>query len=706
MSLVANSLVVAGLLLAIVAAIQAVAARGWLPESSLLAIVGLLVGASYATLVRLAPDVGPSLDIIVRPNLPAEAYLWIFLPPLLFQAALTVDVRSMMPDAAPILLLAVVAVFVATGLIGWSLSTVSGQSIAVCLLLGAIVATTDPSAVIAIFRDLGAPARLNRLVEGESLLNDAAAIAIVGVLIATISGDPTDAGIASALRMLAFGFGGGMVCGYAVGRMVVAALPLLNRLPVAAATLTLAVPYPLYIVADQILHASGVVAVVTAGLVICAYGPTRLSPRNWRHLDVIWGQIAVLAGAVIFLLAAVQVPELLSAMHEADIFYLVVIVIAALIARAVVMFGMFPLLSLAKLARPVDNRYKVAIVWGGLRGAVTLVLALALAQNEALPAQERQFVAALAAAFVLVSLFVNGLTLRWVINRLGLTVLSPQQQALQRQAVILSAAEVEAAIGEFAADFRLPEDVAAKVKQEYRAEISVAGTGPVSIEEALTERERLSIGLVTLATREHELIPEYGNGVISARNLDAMMRNTSMMIDSAREQGRIGYNRAAKMILKPTLGYRIAHFLARPLKLRGLLARPLADRFELMICRRAVLERLILYNNKTLRRFVGNRMTEVLEGILRGRLEAVDTVLSDLRSQYPDHTRLLERRLLVLFALGRGVKVIETMKEESVVSAEVALRLQASLKATWDANIGRPPVPPSQVEVSANRQPD
>ncbi|SPL62636.1 cation:proton antiporter domain-containing protein [Ochrobactrum soli] len=125
MDLVANGLVVAGLLLAVIAAIQAIAARGWLPESSLLAIVGLVVGAGYATLTRIAPEVGPSLDIIVRPDLPAEAYLWIFLPPLLFQAALTTDVRSMMPDAAPILLLAIVAVFVATGLIGWSLAIVS-----------------------------------------------------------------------------------------------------------------------------------------------------------------------------------------------------------------------------------------------------------------------------------------------------------------------------------------------------------------------------------------------------------------------------------------------------------------------------------------------------------------------------------------------------------------------------------------------------
>lgn len=692
MNLVANGLVVAGFLLAVIAAIQAVAARGWLPESSLLAIVGLVVGASYATLVRIAPDVGSSLDIIVRPDLPAEAYLWIFLPPLLFQAALTADVRSMMPDAAPILLLAIVAVFVATGLIGWSLAAVSGRTIAVCLLLGAIVATTDPSAVIAIFRSLGAPARLNRLVEGESLLNDAAAIAIVGVLVATIGGDPSDAGPANALRMLALGFGGGLAYGYLAGRAIVLVLPWLNRLPVAAATLTLAIPYPLYIAADQILHASGVVAVVTAGLVISAYGPTRLSPRNWKHLDVIWGQIAVLAGAVVFLLAAVQVPDLLSAMGETDMVYLVVIVVAALFARAVVMFGMFPLLSLAKLARPVDHRYKLAIVWGGLRGAVTLVLALALAQNEALPPQERQFVASLAAAFVLVSLFVNGLTLRWVVDRLGLTVLSPQQQALQRQAVLLSAAEVETAIGEISTDFQLPADVATVVQQDYRSEIT-GGTDTFVIEDALTERERLTIGLMTLATREHALIPEYGSGVISTRNLDAMMRNTSQMIDAAREEGRIGYNRAARMILAPAPGYRLASFLAGRFNLRRLLARPLADRFELMLCRRAVLERLIVYNDKTLRPFVGDRMAEVLEGVLRGRLEAVDEVLTQLRSRYPGHTKLLERRLLVLFSLGRGARIIESMKAESVVSAEVAMKLEASLRARWEANIPRP-VPP------------
>lgn len=689
MSLIANGLVMAGILLAIMAAIQAIAARGWLPESSLLAIVGLLLGASYATLTRVAPQIGPSLDILVSPNLPAEAYLWIFLPPLLFQAALTADVRSMLPDAVPILVLAIVAVFIATGFIGWSLAAVSGRAIAVCLLLGAVVATTDPSAVITIFRDLGAPARLNRLVEGESLLNDAAAIAIVGVLIATIGGD-ADAIPASAVRMLALGFGGGIGCGYVVGRGVAAVLPWLDRLPVAAATFTLAVPYPLYILADQVLHASGVVAVVTAGLVIGAYGPTRLSPRNWNHLGVIWDQTAVLAGASVFLLAAVQVPDLLSSMHGADFVYLVITVLAALAARAIVMFGIFPMLVLAGLSRPVDNRYKLAIVWGGLRGAVTLVLALALADNQLLPVADRRFAASLAAAFVLVSLFVNGLTLRWLVARLGLTALSAQQLVLQRQAALLSAAEVDADVTEVATQFSLPDDLISLVRQTYQTEVTAGSSGP-AIEDALTERERLSIGLVILAAKEHSLVPEYGSGVIATSNLDAMMRNTSLMIDAARQDGRLGYNRAAAAILDEPMALRVGRFFAHRLGVRRVLMNALADRFELMICRRAVLERLVEFNRKSLKPFVGERMAAVLDGILRARLDAVEKVIEDLGQKYgAEFAHALEQRLLLLFALARGSAIIESLKEDNIISAEIAASISIKLDKRHRSATQRP----------------
>ena len=141
------------------------------------------------------------------------------LPPLLFQAALSVNVREMLGDAAPILLLAVVAVFVATGVVGGALRLTGLGPLADGLLLGAMIATTDPSAVLAVFREVGAPERLVRLVEGESLLNDAAAIAIASVLIAASTGDAANVSAGAALRSLGIALGGGLAVGALAGRV-------------------------------------------------------------------------------------------------------------------------------------------------------------------------------------------------------------------------------------------------------------------------------------------------------------------------------------------------------------------------------------------------------------------------------------------------------------------------------------------------------
>ncbi len=137
--------------------------------------------------------------------------------------------RGLLRDVTPILLLAVVAVVVATGAIGWSLAAVAPQGLLVCLLLGAIVATTDPSAVVGIFRDVGAPGRLIRLVEGESLLNDAAAIALAGALTAALTsarGAPVD--WLGALGTFGHSFLGGAILGIVAGRILAAALVLMN----------------------------------------------------------------------------------------------------------------------------------------------------------------------------------------------------------------------------------------------------------------------------------------------------------------------------------------------------------------------------------------------------------------------------------------------------------------------------------------------
>ena len=188
------TLVVASLLL-LVAASQPVAARLHVPPTVILAALGVGFG-SLATFLLATPLTNAFNDIvapIVTLPIRSSVFLYVLLPLLLFQATITIQARRMLEDIAPILLLAVVAVFVAAAAVGYSLIYLFEVAPLAALLLGAIVATTDPSAVVAIFRDIGAPARLTRLVEGESLLNDAAAIALFSLLLAaTLSGEPLD----------------------------------------------------------------------------------------------------------------------------------------------------------------------------------------------------------------------------------------------------------------------------------------------------------------------------------------------------------------------------------------------------------------------------------------------------------------------------------------------------------------------------------
>ncbi len=219
-----------------------------------------------------------------------------------------------------------------------------------------------------------------------------------------------------------------------------------------------------------------------------------------------------------------------------------------------------------------------------------------------------------------------------------------------------------------------------------------AGAAELNLEEALSERERLTIGLVALATRERELIPEYGNGLISIRNLDAMMRNTADMIDAARAEGRLGYKRASRRVLAKHFGYRLAWWVHRVLHIDRPLANALADRFELLVCRQTVLERLRAYNRASLQPVLGERMADLLDGVLIARIEAAEEGLAELRGNFGDYSAALEKRLLLLFALYIGQSKIDTMLAETVISKEVYKQISGVIHRAWTAALPRPPL--------------
>ena len=356
---VVPSLLALSVLLIMVSMTPPLAARLSLPYTAVLALLG--VGLGFLLLLfqpevmgasgeaGLVGDLLAGMGVI---GLSADALIYIFLPPLLFVGGLGVDIRLLRDEFAAVLLMAVVAVVVCVLMVGGALSSVTDFGLAACLLLGAIVAATDPAAVIAIFRDLGAPRRLTTLVSGESLFNDAAAIAIFTSLLHVLLRDegPPDAG--DILLTFAFGFAGGLVLGIVMARLAVMLLGPLQEYPLAATTVSIGLAYATFILGQDYLQISGVVAVVTASLTVKIYGPARLPPAAWANLNRMWEQLEFWANSLIFVLASSLAARVLTYSSLNDLGLLVLLVVATLAARAAVLWGLLPVLVMARLVRP------------------------------------------------------------------------------------------------------------------------------------------------------------------------------------------------------------------------------------------------------------------------------------------------------------------------------------------------------------------
>jgi Na+:H+ antiporter len=687
------TLMIAGLLVP-VSFVQPLSERTHLPHSVLLALVGIAIGGIAAFL--LYTPMTNALDDVVRPlvNLPftSETFIIVFLPILLFQTALTIDVREMIEDAAPILMLAVVAVVVAAVGIGFALSMAAGVPLAVAMLLGSIVATTDPAAVVAIFRELGAPARLVRLVEGESLLNDAAAIVLFTILLELIVGGHHPTVLAMTTRFL-FTFLGGVVLGLIGARAYATIVPWLDGARTAEVSLTLALPYIVFILGDQVFDVSGVVAVVVSGLAVGVSGRARLSPENWAYLENVWEQIGYLAGSLIFILASILVPKLLGESVTArDLKLLGILIVAAFAARVLVMFALLPLLSALRLGQRVSNAFKIVITWGGLRGAVTLALALGVTERQSLDVSTQRFVTVLATGFVLFTLVVNGLTLRPLIRLLRLDRLSPLNQALRHKVLAVSLADMRDTVRGIAAQYKINPNVEAQVERPYEDRIAAIASQS-ALEEAITDQDRVTIGLVALTNRERQLILEHHNqSTIEPAVIENLLLETGNLLDAAKAGGIVGYWRAAQQTLRYRWPFRLAHFLHRRISWDLPLRWELSARFEVLLVRHLVLEALSRFADERLQPLLGDAASVAIGEVLTARVHSVARALDALRLQYPDHADALERRFLRLSALLTEFASYRELFEEGLIGRELFDDLRRELQVERRRSRARPPL--------------
>jgi CPA1 family monovalent cation:H+ antiporter len=682
-------------LLTLVCFMPPLAGRLKLPYSVLLAIVGCLLGIGLHLHGWAPPGLAGMLDSLEKFEISSETFLTVFLPVLLFETALSMNVRRLMDDIGPILMMAIVAVFLSTIVVGFALSTLSSYSLAACLLLGAIVATTDPAAVVGIFREVGAPKRLTTLVEGESLFNDAASIALYSVLVGVLAGHG-EMSLGNVMTSFVTSFIGGGLAGYAMGRLACMLFVVLRGFRTAEITLTLTLAYLTFYISDHYLHVSGVVATVIAGLVVGSTGRTRMAPTTFEHLTSAWGQFGFWANSLIFLFAAMLIPRLMADARPSDIALLIVLFVATLVARAVAVFGLLPLLRLTGLATRVSRAYQTVMLWGGLRGAVSLALALAVTERDDVPYEARQFIAVATTGFVLITLFVNGISLRPLIRMLKLNELSRREATIRDQALTVALGDLQEKTDEVATAEHIGPEVRERIHGVFDQSLTRLRDSEVR---HMSIEERVDVGLAILARREEEMFFDVLKAqLVDWRMAEALLARSERLEDAVRAGGLAGFENAIAADVRYSRSFRAALRLHYLFGFQRWLANELGLRFAALMSKRSVAQRLILFASQQIRPLLGEEATQRIVAAHQRRLEAIENALQALNLQYPSYALWLQESYL-----GRVARELERMRyrdmlEQSLISGEVYADLVAQLEQRWE-HIDRHP--PLDIELGA-----
>ncbi len=399
--IVIEEIIIVLLLIASVVAITARQLR--LPYTVGLVLIGLVLTFLTANKTVISPNI----------------ILALLVPPLVFEAAFHIRLEDLRRDVWLILTFAIPGVILTTLLVGGVVAWGTGLAISAALVFGALVSATDPVSVVALFRRLGVPRRMQVLLEGESLFNDGTAIVMFSIMlgVAKAGNFSFTLGIRDFIKIA----GGGVLIGIALGALISQFIGRIDD-PLVETTLTTVLAFGSYLIAET-LGVSGVLAVVTAGIVNGNVGPTGMSATTRVVVFNFWEYAAFLANSLIFLLIGLTIDVNIMIANWAAIVWAVV---AAMIARFVSIYG-FSLFS-----REIPTKWKHVLFWGGMRGAITLALALSLPETGVLAA-ERGRLQAMAFGLVLFSLLVQGTSADWLVKRLKLVQRSNVQEEYERR---------------------------------------------------------------------------------------------------------------------------------------------------------------------------------------------------------------------------------------------------------------------------------
>ncbi len=426
------------LALTIAAGVRALSKRTGFPFTVAMLLVGGFLGWGLG---HWSPGAHGISEVLGRgAGISPHLIIFVFLPALVFESAFAIDTHAVRKNIGAILVLAAPALVIATLLTAFSMVGITGSSwrwsLSAALVFGALISATDPVAVVAILREVGAPKRLGVLIEGESLFNDGTAIVVFSVLLAVLQGSAADTGVTgSAIAFLRVA-GGGIAVGLVFGLIATGWVSRTFDDPMVEISLTLILAYAAMIVAEGVLHVSGVLAVVTAGMFMSGPGRYRISPEVRGFLHEFWELLAYLANALIFFLVGAIISTQLGEMGWRTLAIILAAFGAIVAVRFFVVFVSLPVVN--RLGPPVTPRQATLMAWGGLRGAVSLALALAVSQDPRIDRLLGDQMLQVTAGVVLLTIVCNGMTTGLLLKWLGFD----RVPAAERLAALKTASDV------------------------------------------------------------------------------------------------------------------------------------------------------------------------------------------------------------------------------------------------------------------------
>ena len=633
------------------------ASRLRLPHSVFLVILGVAAGMSIR---GHAGATGISIGHLT--DLFPDLVVFVLLPPLIFEAAYGLDFDQLRRELLPLTALSIVALVMSTALIGYGLHWVFRLELLPSLVFGALISATDPVAVVALFKEVGAPRRLNTLVEGESLLNDGTAIVLFRVLLAATAASQLGQGliVRGVLQFIEVALGGALV-GLGMAGMMSLLLKLTSRSAASQLGVTVVAAYLSFIIADRYLGVSGVISTLVVGLYLGRRARLELNRDALEGMRHVWQFLALSANVVVFVAVGLAADP---ALIRSNIAVIPTTVGIAYLARALSVFITIPAVNALRLSAPISIAYQVVLFWGGLRGGLALGLVLLL--PEGFP--HKHLFAVLAIAVVTATLLINALTTKGVLRVLKLDQLEPADRRIYVDALDLAQGAAFEQLSRAADTGSLSR---ALVEQQRTSAHEALGAAHATGEGSRHDPDvRFSVSSLLLHERRaYDL--RLADGVLSKDAYLELQQLVTRRLDVFHREGLEGLTGFAFGLGGPAPHSGAGTFLTRYLlsKIGGRLHR-LTIRLEVLLHLKLALEDM-----------APSSPTAPASGLVRQWLVEADRELQTFFRAYPHYGAAVQASFIADAIKARSRTVIEQLFEASIISGVVRAKAERQIAA-------------------------